>query len=148
MKFNWGTGIFIFYTLFATSLFYQVYKSTQYDHNLVVENYYEKDLNYQAQFDKLENTNQLKTPLAIQYQEDTQLIRFAFPKDLKDVTGTVLFYRAADKKMDINLPIEMDELHQMTLSADKFSTGFWRIEVDWQAANKEYFTETAIKIVK
>ena len=148
MKFNWGTGIFIFYSLFATSLFYQVYKSTQYDHNLVVDNYYEKDLDYQSQFDKIEQTKKLKEPLTINYLEGVQLIELAFPNDLEGITGTVLFYRASDKKMDVTLPITIDNLHQMILQADKFPAGFWRVEVDWEAGGNKYFTETAIKIVK
>jgi hypothetical protein len=44
MKFNWGTGIAIFYIIFVVSLVFQVFKSRQYDHSLVVDNYYEEDI--------------------------------------------------------------------------------------------------------
>lgn len=146
MKFNWGTGIFIFYTLFATSLFFQVYKSTQYDRHLVAENYYEKDLAYQTQYEKEANSLGLKEGMEIKYEETTATVQFQFPKDLQGVAGTVLFYRASDKKQDIVLPITLDERNEMILNTDKFSKGFWRIEVDWKANGKEYFDETAIKI--
>ena len=58
MKINWGTGIAIFYTLFASVLVMVVIKSKQYDHSLVVDNYYEEDLHYQSHFDKLVNSQQ------------------------------------------------------------------------------------------
>ena len=54
MKINWGTGIFIFYSLFVGALVFQLVKSFQYDNSLVVENYYEKDLNYQEQYNKIQ----------------------------------------------------------------------------------------------
>lgn len=146
MKFNWGTGIFIFYSLFAISLFYQVYKSTQYDNSLVVDNYYEKDLNYQTQYDKIVNSQTLINPLKIDYRENEKLIELRFPKEIDGVTGTVLLYRAANKTMDVSLPIILDKEHKMVLNSEKFSDGFWRVEVDWNASGKDYFDKTKFNI--
>ncbi len=36
MKFNWGTGIALFYSLFMITMIYMVYQSTQHNRNLVV----------------------------------------------------------------------------------------------------------------
>ena len=66
MKFNWGTGIFLFYTFFAVTLFFQVYQSTQYDNHLVVDNYYEKDIQYQVQYEKIANSLGLEEKVAIE----------------------------------------------------------------------------------
>ncbi len=145
-KINWGTGIFIFYTFFATTLFYQVYKSTQYDHSLVVENYYEKDLAYQSTLDKLNNSNALETPLQINYYDILQLVELAFPKEMKNITGSILFYRASDKKADVLLPIEVGMDNCVDVFIRTLKPGFWKIEVDWVGDGTPYLDRTMIVV--
>ena len=69
MKLNWGTGIAAFYLLFMVVLLSFVIKSRSYDHSLVTTNYYEQDLKYQQQYDKLANTLALDHPLVIDQKE-------------------------------------------------------------------------------
>ena len=146
MKFNWGTGIFLFYTLFAFSLFYQVYKSTQYDHSLVIDNYYEKDLAYQSQFEKMENSLHLEQGLQINHFPKAKLITLEFPKTINAITGTVHFYRANDKSKDLTIPIQTDPNNTMEIPAEPFVAGQWKIEIDWQANKKGYFDQKILKI--
>jgi len=146
MKINWGTGIFIFYSCFAMSLFFQVYKSTQYDHHLVVEDYYAKDLAYQSTFDKLKNSMSLKTPLTIEHQQPIQQVDLAFPKDFKVVAGSILLYRASDKKADIRLPIKVDAHNNMTINIETLQMGRWKVEVDWTADGTAYLNRKKIEI--
>lgn len=146
MKFNWGTGIFIFYTLFAGSLFFQVYKSTQYDNSLVENNYYEKDLAYQQQYEKKANSLALKQGLVIDYQKDNSAIALTFPKTIHTINGTVSFYRADDESMDVQLPITLNADQMMVLNSDKLAQGAWKVLVDWVGDEVPYFDETKILI--
>ena len=145
-KINWGTGIFIFYTFFATTLFYQVYKSTQYDHSLVVENYYEKDLTYQSTLDKLNNSNALETPLTITYYDILQLVELEFPKEINNISGSILFYRASDKKADVLLPIEAGTDNCVNVFIRTLKPGLWKIEVDWVGDGTPYLDRTMIVV--
>jgi len=146
MKISWGTGIFLFYTFFATTLFYQVYKSTQYDHSLVVENYYEKDLTYQSTLDKLNNSNALKTPLNIYYYDVLQLLELEFPAEITTIAGSILFYRASNKKEDVRLPITVGMDKCMNVFVRTLKPGIWKIEVDWIGDGTPYFDRTIIDI--
>jgi hypothetical protein len=51
MKLNWGTGIAIFYGLFMVIMITFVVMSRNVDHSLVMEDYYEADINYQEHKD-------------------------------------------------------------------------------------------------
>jgi len=146
MKISWGTGIFLFYTFFATTLFYQVYKSTQYDHSLVVENYYEKDLTYQSTLDKLNNSVALKTPLKINYYEVLELVELAFPTEMENITGAILFYRASNKKEDVQLPISLGMDKCMNIFVRTLKPGIWKIEVDWIGDGIPYLDRTVINV--
>lgn len=146
MKINWGTGIFLFYTFFATTLFYQVYKSTQYDHSLVVEDYYAKDLAYQSTFDKLENSMRLETPLQINYQKAINKVILSFPKNMTDLSGDILLYRASDKKSDLHLPIKVNSNNEMDIVMDGLQAGKWKIEVDWKGNQSSFLDRLIVEI--
>ena len=78
MKINWGTGIAIFFSVFVLSLVYQVYRSTQYDHSLVSDQYYADDLRYQEHYDKLANAQSLEKDLQIRQPKPGETIEIAY----------------------------------------------------------------------
>ncbi|MEO1258587.1 MAG: FixH family protein [Bacteroidota bacterium] len=145
-KINWGTGIFIFYTLFAASLFYQVYRSTQYDHSLVVENYYEEDINYQSRYDQIQNSRSLKAGLEIEFKKNEKIIALDFPKDKSNISGEILLYRANNKKLDQYIPIQLNAENKMIIPTDNILMGRWKMEVEWETDGKSYFDKRVLHI--
>ncbi|WP_367389559.1 FixH family protein [Lewinella sp. LCG006] len=147
IEFNWGTGIFVFYVLFASVLFFSVYESTKVDHSLVVDNYYEEDLAYQNQYDRLANSAQLKEPLGMKWQRDEKQLLLTFPKDLAaTTTGQVAFYRPDDKSMDWQLPIALNDAGEMNVQMAKLPVGRWKVKVYWDAAGTPYFAEKIVDL--
>ena len=59
MKFNWGTGITIFFLSFVVFMLFMAYKCFQTDFDLVTEDYYAKELVYQETIKKLNNEKNL-----------------------------------------------------------------------------------------
>ncbi len=145
-NFNWGTGIFLFYTIFAGSLFYQVYKSTQYDHDLVVENYYEEDLAYQSRYEQMQNSRSLEAGLSIRLNKEEKIISLDFPTDMEGVTGDLLLYRANNKKLDKHLPLQLNAENRMEIPIKNIVAGRWKLEVKWEQGGKAYFDKKVINI--
>ena len=146
MKFNWGTGITLFYSLFMLTMIYMVYQSTQVDRNLVVDNYYEKDLKYQSHLDKLNNASALKTDLGIFQNKEENYLRFTFPKELVDISGDILFYRPSDNSKDFNQSIELDETYEIKISTFELQKGTWKVKVNWEGGEVQYYKETTVQI--
>ena len=145
MKFNWGTGIALFYIIFATSMVALVIKSTQYDHSLVVEDYYQKDLDYQQHYDKLANSKALAEDVQIQLVVDpNKEVQFSFPKEMEGIDGQLHFMRPSHKGSDFSVNIELDEGNELTLPAAKLLPGLWKVQVDWQVGEKSYFKEQVL----
>lgn len=144
MKFNWGTGIAIFYTLFVLVLVFAVIKSTTVDHSLVMEDYYQKDLEYQSHIDKEVNAQGLETDLQIGYSDTDRLIRFQFPLELGSASGTILFFRPSDKAFDFEVAIQPNETGEQVVPADKMLPGLWKVKVDWSAGGTAYYKEDTI----
>lgn len=146
MKFNWGTGIFLFYSIFAATLFFAVYRSTKHDHSLVVENYYEEDLNYQSRFDQIQNSRSLEAGLIIQLDRKEKMISLDFPKDKKGISGEILLYRADNKKLDQHIPIQLNAENTMLIPTKDILMGRWKMEVVWEADGQSYFDKRVLNI--
>ena len=145
MKFNWGTGIALFYIIFATVLVAAVIKSTHYDHSLVVEDYYQKDLDYQEHYEKLANSQALVQDVQIQLTgEQRDEIQLSFPKHMQGIGGQLHFMRPSNKSQDFTLEIELDESNELKLPAQKMLPGLWKVQVDWTAGEKSYYKEQVL----
>jgi len=145
MKFNWGTGLFIFFTLFVLTLGFVLYKSRQIDNSLVIDQYYAEDIKYQQHYDKLQNLRDTGKDLEITLLKDSKEVELAFPH-LKGqlIEGEVLFYRASAKNQDVKMPLKLTNDSILVIPTNQLSPGKWKIKVDWVCNNIPYFKEVDI----
>ncbi len=146
MKLNWGTGIAMFYSTFVVVLVAVVIKTTTFDNSLVSEQYYADDLNYQQQFDKLQNSKNLNKDLEIQYQASSQQVLLHFPDNLPAPKGEVYFFCPSNSKLDFRQPVVADANRQQSIATEQLKPGLWRIKVDWQAGDIPYFKEVVLTL--
>ncbi len=141
MKLNWGSGIAIFYISFAIIMVVMVMYSKTLDNSLVVDDYYDKDLQYQTHIDKLSNTSKLAKDLELTLDATKQTLTLEFPKDFTSVTGTVWFYRADDKSKDVTSGIEVNSENIMGFDLTRFTPGKWTVKIDWQGDGTPFYKE-------
>lgn len=146
MKFNWGVGIAIFYSLFVVVMVGMVVYSKNFDHSLVVDNYYEEDLQYQKHIDKVNNSRKLATDLVIENNKEQQAILFQFPKETAQLGGNILFYRADDKSKDFNVKIAPGADGKIAVPVKDMKPGRWQLKVDWEGNGTSYYKEQTIFI--
>lgn len=146
MKFNWGTGIAVFFTAFVLALVFQVYKSTQYDHSLVSDHYYADDLAYQQHYDKLANAQQLREDLRIWNKIQKEEVELAFPAEFSEVKGEVYFFCPSDRSSDFRVAVQPGPEHIQRIPTRGLRRGLWRVKVDWQAGGKAFYKEETITL--
>lgn len=139
MKWNWGYGIALFYTIFVLALGYQLYRSFQYDRSLVVDDYYAKDLAYQEQYDRLNNAQTHNADLKLSRQNG--MLTIQFPQGHEAPQGGIQFYRPDNKDLDQHYPIKVDSAGQFHKDIQDLIPGKWRIKVSWQWQGVDYFVE-------
>lgn len=120
--------------------------SRSFDHSLVVENYYEEDLAYQAHIDRLSNTRALERDLIIQEDKAGQVILLKFPTDFQVLTGDVWFYRPDNKSNDFKIKIEADAEGRFILPSKNLAAGLWKMKIDWEGDGKPFYKEATIII--
>ncbi|MCX6283541.1 MAG: FixH family protein [Bacteroidetes bacterium] len=144
MKFNWGTGIFIFIVIFmmACAAFF-IFANMQ-DNTLVESDYYAKGLRYEEVLQKMRNTSGLHESPWVQYKKNC--LRIRYPSDLKGVSvqGTVYLYRPSNKKLDIIIPISYDTAMLQLIRSSDLHTGKYMVKLDWTMKGKSYYFEKEI----
>lgn len=146
MKISWGVGITITIIVFTLITLSFVYLSFGEDVNLVRDDYYEAELNFNQKRETEKRTNELKENLLISLSKNN--IEFVFPRMFSTslINGKILLYRPSDRELDINLPINLDSINVMNVSTQKLTSGLWKIQVEWNIDSLSYFNEKIIMV--
>jgi len=141
MKINWGTGVVIAFVLFISFiLFFVIKASTQkkYDYDLVSEEYYKDELNYQVDIDKLNNFKQLNIEITTTKTNDG--IEIAFPENYitESINGKVSLYRPSNQSLDFDIPFVLSKRTTLLIPDNKLVGGRWDIKISWSENNKEF----------
>ncbi|MBL7809572.1 MAG: FixH family protein [Saprospiraceae bacterium] len=145
MKFNWGTGIVLFFTLFASSMIFAVVSTTKHPPQLVQKDYYALDLNYQDRLERKQNTAALAAMPKANYSEASKSIKASLPEDMVANKGSVKCYRAATTREDKST--SLDNANSADISVADMTPGRWHIEMEWETSDgKKYFWENTLII--
>lgn len=139
IKFNWGFGIVVFVGIFMIFILSLVYKCTQQKIDLVAENYYDRELHFQDQINRVQNSNGLTSKVNIIQSTNDVLIQFPDTFNQSKISGTVEFYKPDDAKSDFQLPINVGNELNQRIATDKLAHGKWQLKVSYSYANNNYF---------
>lgn len=144
MKINWGWKLLIAYSIFAVATLGMMFFMTTVNHDKVIDNYYEEELNYQDKINMIKRTNVLPEKPSINL--DSSYVKISLPNYLRDkkISGTILFYRPNSKAMDINLPFVPDTNGVQVIPTTNLAKGKWKIELAWQFADIKYFQDKTV----
>jgi nitrogen fixation protein FixH len=115
----------------------------KYEHDLVVEDYYQQELKFQEDINKEENAKDLASNL--NWQKTNEGIIISFPKDLdsNNIKGKVFLYRPSNKQLDFEIPISLSN-HNLLIPDNSLLDGRWNIKVDWTYNSQDYMYKTEI----
>ncbi len=146
MKFNWATGIVLAFIGFISFIMYFIvtmHTDAKYDHDLVTEDYYKQELEFQNDIDKEKNSKDLTSNITWKKTNDGILI--VFPEALKaeKISGKVFLYRPSNKQFDFDTAISLSN-HNLLIPDKRLLDGRWNIKVDWEYNGKSYLFKKEI----
>ena len=146
MKINWGTVIVLAFIGFIAFIMYFVISMStnkKYTHDLVTEDYYQQELEYQKDINKEANSKLLSEDL--HWRKTEEGIEIIFPETLKakQITGKVFLYRPSNKHLDFETAISISK-HTLLIPDKRLLGGRWNINVDWQYNGKSYLFKKEI----
>ena len=146
MKINWGTGIVLAFVGFISFILYFVINmntNDKYDHDLVTEDYYKQELEFQTEIDKENNARSLESNLSWKKTPNGILILFPETLKAKEITGKVFLYRPSNKQFDFETTISLSN-HYLLIPDKSLLDGRWNIKVDWQYDGVSYLYKKEI----
>ena len=146
MKINWGTGIVIAFIGFIGFILYFVVNmvtNDKFNQDLVTEEYYEKELKYQSEIDKINNANALVENVTYEKTDLGLVIRFPGEMNYKNIKGKVFLYRPSNKQLDFETTISLSN-SQLLIPDKRLVDGRWNLIVDWMYDNQGYMYKASL----
>lgn len=146
MRINWGTGIVIGLLLFISFILYLVFNmltDKKFDHDLVTEEYYKKELLFQQEIDAETRGNELVENISDARIENGWLIQFPEDLNLAEISGNLNFYRPSNAKLDFDIPLNL-ESHRLIIADEKLIPGRWNIIIHWEYQGETYLYKKEI----
>lgn len=140
MKISWGKGLALAYGGFVILVLAMVGITITKNVDLVTSNYYDKEIKYQEEIDKINNTSRLKEQVKFDLGETSLLISFPALSAGSVIKGEVNFYRPSDSKKDFKVPIETDKDFKQVFDISNIEKGLWKVKVNWNMDGMEYLS--------
>lgn len=146
LKFNWGTGIVIFIGLFMTFMITLVYKCTEQTVDLVSADYYDKEIQFQKQINRINNSAALESQIVV--TAENGVVNVQFPEVFKDIKllGNITFFKPDNAANDFEVPINLNGELLQSIPSAKLASGRWNVKVNYNDGDKEYYAEEKINL--
>jgi hypothetical protein len=140
---NWGKSIMLAFVLFATFIAVLVTVCMRQDVSLVTKDYYQEELKYQDQIERITNTAALATKPVITSAERRLTLTF---DQLPDIEGGELKLfcpanAAADKTFALKATAETTQV-----LGTELPQGMYRARMTWRMQGREFYIEEIIHI--
>lgn len=143
---NWGTRIVILYVAFVALILFMVIRSMNEKVDLVSDDYYQKELQFQNQIDRSQESQTLLEQPQVKMRNGNVEIMFPTSLSKKTITGKIDFYRPSDSSKDLSYAIKTDTSGLQLIADEKMLRGIYNVQLTWEAAGKNYYNELAIYI--
>lgn len=139
MKFmNWGKSIFLVYILFVSGMVYLVYGAVNTKFDLVEDNYYQKELEFQTDINESNNAN--KNGITAEVVRVEGITKLKLNRTIgTNFSGNILFYNPSDKSKDFKFDLPKQDSPVWSLPVEKLKQGHYIIKVRWYTAEKDTF---------
>jgi hypothetical protein len=145
MKFNWGTGIFIFLILFLLACFGFIYFAFQQDVNLVHKDYYEKGVDYNQQMKVDSRSAKYYNDLNVYLEDEFLIVKFKESLASTIDSGNALLYRPSDSKQDVSVPLELNN-NVLKIPKSNLISGRYILKLYWVANGEKFEVDKPVNI--
>lgn len=143
----WPIAIIAFFILFATFLATFVVWALGQKQDLVTENYYENEVRYQEQLDRLNRTQAQAGQTAVTFDAARNCIVISLPvAQAQGASGRIHLYRPSNAKLDLEVPLAINAGGMQTLDAKAMAAGLWKVRIEWIVNGQEYFFDQAVVV--
>lgn len=136
------TALFIVFALYLAGFIVWAVGQKQ---DLVTEDYYDREVRYQEQLDRLNRTATLAAESKASFDAVTKKILLTLPAHhAATATGRIQFYRPANARLDHVLPLALSPGGAQVLDGSKLAPGLWKVRVQWQVGGEDFYFDQSV----
>ncbi len=116
--------------------------------DLVASDYYEQEIRFQGQIDRIHRTQQQASQASVSYEAASRQITITFPpvSPEKKITGQIQLYRPSAANLDKTLRLEPDAKGLQIIDAANLSPGLWKVRVSWTMNDQGYYLDQSVVV--
>jgi Predicted integral membrane protein linked to a cation pump len=136
----WPYGIILTFVLFISGTIALIVIACRNDSDLVSSNYYEEEIRFQNQIDRMQRGQELGDEAGVAYNGEQQKIVVTVPAGhVQGATqGRIHLYRPSAAGLDRNIELKPDANGTQSIDAAQLQPGLWKVKVYWTANGSDY----------
>lgn len=144
----WPYALIAYFAVFISAVIGFVAWSVHQKMDLVGADYYDQEIRYQSQIDKMRRTAAMGPALPIDYAQGRITFRLPQEQVAKGVTGSIQLYRPSNAGMDRTVSLTVDSTGLQNIDATTLTPGLWRIRISWKAGGEEFYRDDSVVIAR
>lgn len=144
----WPLAIVTWFIIFGSALVAWVSVTVRLKTDLVSNDYYEQEVRFQHQLDRLNRTTAIRSQISIAYDAQKREVTLHLPPShlAPKPTGQIHFYRPSHASLDHKVPLAVDAAGFQNIPAGALRGGLWNVRLQWTFSGAEYFLEQVIVV--
>jgi hypothetical protein len=142
----WPVSIIAFFTVAILGCVTFVTFCSRHPADLISPNYYEDEVRYQAQIERVKLTQEQAPGASVSYDAATRHITLSLGSDksASKASGQILLYRPSAINLDRQLQLNLNTQGVQIVDGASLLPGLWRVRVSWAVNEKQYFLDRQI----
>lgn len=144
----WPIGIAAFLAVFAAAAATYIAFAVGQRMDLVRPDYYEEEIRYQVQYDRLSRTRALGAEASLGVQTTARQLEVRIPASHAAAlsSGTIQLYRPSNADSDQILKLAPAADGRQVVDIAGLEPGLWRAKVRWASGGLEYHLESSVDV--
>jgi nitrogen fixation protein FixH len=144
----WPIAIVAYFVLFIAFIAGFTVFATRQKIDLVSQDYYDKEIHFQDQIDRLNRTRPLAAQVAVDYSRARQQVSVTLPAghSHRQVSGRIRLYRPSDAGIDQTIPLAVNDDGIQIVDVSRLRDGLWKVRVQWAVDGEEYCVDQPLVV--
>lgn len=153
LRFNpWPVAIIAWFAIFMTFTVIIVTYLSRQKVDLVQTDYYDDEIRYQEQLDRLNRTEKIKSEIAVVYDSARKAIAISLPGGAdqrapdKKISGHIRLYRPANQALDREIKLSLDNTGSQIIDTRDLAAGLWKVRIYWSVGGQDFYFNQAVRV--
>lgn len=144
----WPIAIVAWFVFFTVATVALVILATHQREDLVREDYYDEEVRFQQQIDRMNRTARVASGVAVRYDIAAQNLVVTLPADQarRSPSGQITLYRPSDSRLDQELPLALEADGIQRIDVSHLQTGLWKVRLRWDVSGDEFYSDQEVVI--